>query len=472
MNEAAGARADLPCLARAAADRHGMLLGARVVLAMVSGGADSTALLRLLAAGELAEGAALSVLHVDHMLRGEQSGADAEFVRDLCAELGVECRVVRYDVAAWAEEAGLNLEDAGRRVRYRFADEELDAACERAGAPLHAGRIAVAHTRDDQVETFLMRLLTGSGSAGLTAIPPVRGRVVRPLIGARREDVTAYLTSLGQAWREDVTNEDTARLRARLRHAVIPVLESVNPRFGEAVERSVAMLADEHELLAEMAEGFAREFVSGEPGRCVFERAYMMTLTRPIARRVVRGAIVQAFPEASRIEFEHVEALVDAMGETAFARDLPGGLRARTEYDRLVVARGDESLGPLAPALLEVPGRIALGQAGVLSAQWAEPGDVSSEDSIALIDADAVTGPLVVDGPRPGDRLRPLGMTGTKKLSDLFVDEKVPRRLRAITPVVRDGDRVVWVAGVRMSNEYKVGPGTRRALRLELTREE
>ena len=172
-----------------------------VVLALVSGGADSVALLRLLSAGELGEVADLSVLHVNHLLRGEAADEHAAFVEDLCATVGVACRVVRYDVASYAEAEGLNLEDAGRRVRYRFAEQELDARCAVIGAPSGSGRIATAHTLDDLTETFLMRLVTGSGPAGLRAIPAVRGRIVRPLIGARRGEVTAYLEALEQPWR-------------------------------------------------------------------------------------------------------------------------------------------------------------------------------------------------------------------------------------------------------------------------------
>ncbi|TLM80091.1 MAG: tRNA lysidine(34) synthetase TilS, partial [Actinobacteria bacterium] len=277
----------LPDIARAAVAEHRMLPDAASVLAMVSGGADSTALLRLLAAGELGE-RPLAVLHVDHVLRDE-SPADAEWVRALCEALGVECRVVRFDVAAYAEEHGLNLEDAGRRVRYRFADEELDALCDRAGVPPRLGRIATAHTLSDSVETFLMRALSGAGAGGLAGVPPARGRIIRPLIGARRDDVIAYLEQVGQDWREDATNADTSRLRARVRHEVVPALAAVQPALHETLGRSLRILADEDALLAEMAEAFARDFAQpAADGSLAFDRALMGTLSRPMARRAVR----------------------------------------------------------------------------------------------------------------------------------------------------------------------------------------
>ncbi len=246
--------------ARATAERLGMLPPDAPVLVMVSGGADSVTLLRLLAAGDLGPIGPLSVLHVNHQLRGADADADEEFVRALCAELGVEVLVVRFDVAEYAAAEGLNLEDAGRRVRYRFAEEALDAACMAARVRPESGRIATAHTRDDRVETFLMRAITGSGAAGLSSIPYVRGRIVRPLLDCDRADVRSYLRELGQAWREDASNTDTSRLRALVRAQIVPVAEQVNPAFRETLARTIDLLADDDALLSRLADDFSRDF--------------------------------------------------------------------------------------------------------------------------------------------------------------------------------------------------------------------
>ncbi len=195
----------LPDIAAATVAEHAMFSPGGPVVAMVSGGADSVALLRWLA-GSDAAGTLLSVLHVNHGLRGDAADSDAAFVERLCSEIGVPCRVAAYDVGAYAEEAGLNLEDAGRRVRYRFADEELDERCAKAGVESAAGRVATAHTFDDRAETMVMRLAQGTGASGLVSPSYRRGRVVRPLLDCTRADVTGYLTGIGQAWREDATN--------------------------------------------------------------------------------------------------------------------------------------------------------------------------------------------------------------------------------------------------------------------------
>jgi tRNA(Ile)-lysidine synthase len=461
----------LPATAASTASERGMFPLAGPVVALVSGGADSTALLRLLASGRLPISGPLSVLHVDHMLRGEESDADAAFVSALCTELGVPCAVVRFDVAEYASERGLNLEDAGRRIRYRFAEEALDAACAAARVAPDRGRIATAHNRDDRVETFLMRAITGSAAGGLSSIPYVRGRIVRPLLDCDRAVIREWLSADAHPWREDATNADTTRLRAFVRAELVPLAERANPAFRDTLARSIGLLADDDALLSRMANDFASDFaeVTGD-GRLEFNREWMLTLDRAMARRTVRSAILSAFPEASRLEASHVEALVDGLSDPAFARDLAGGLRARTEYGKLTVSRAGESWPSVAPSLLTIPGTAELGDAGRIVAEETTPDDVSGTAISVTIAADTIS-TLVVDGVRPGDRMRPLGMEGSRKLSDLLIDAKVARRERGAIPVVRDGERIVWLAGVRMSDEYRVGSSTRRAARLTWERE-
>jgi tRNA(Ile)-lysidine synthase len=454
----------LPQIARATADAHHMLPAGATVVAMVSGGADSIALLRLLASGALGD-ISLTALHVDHMLRGEDSTGDAAFVAEACECLGVACRVVRYDVGAYAAAEGLNLEDAGRRVRYRFADEELDAQRRRADVPDGEGRVAVAHTFDDQMETVVMRLATGAGPGGLSGIPHVRGRIVRPMLDARRADIVEYLDSLGQPWREDATNSDVSRLRARVRAELLPLFESINPRFDEALARTLAVIGDEGDLIDDMARAYAADFAEVGPGELRFDRRRMLTLSRPMLRRTLRAGLFRVFPDASRMEFEHVEAIAEGLHSRGFARDLPDGLRAYLEYGTLVISRAPDEAAAIAPTLLEVPGRADLGPAGTITAAPCEP-YVPSDPMVAVVDADRVEGPLTVDSVRPGDTMRPLGMRGTRKLQDVLTDAKVPRRARVHTPVVRDGDEVVWVAGVRLSDDYAVTSRTERAIEI------
>jgi tRNA(Ile)-lysidine synthase len=454
-------------IARSTVAEHGMLPDGAVVLVLVSGGADSVALLRLLAAGDLGDcSRRLRVLHVNHLLRAEDADGDESFVSALCATLGVPCRAVRYDVAAYARAEGLNLEDAGRRVRYRFADDELDVWCASLGVPGEAGRIAVAHTADDRLETFLARVITGAGTGGLASIAPVRGRIVRPLIDARRAAVTGYLTELGQTWREDATNADTAQQRAWLRHELLPMIERRNPSFAETSERTMRILAGDEALLSQLGADAARGVVAVDGDALVFERSALAALPCSLARRVVRDAIVGMFGEASRLPFEHVEAIATSATGGGFARDLPLGLRAHAEYDTIRVSRRGGSDSSVAPGLLELPGVLDLGASGTIGARELPAGGVLPGPDAVSIDAGAVRWPLVVDAVRAGDRMRPLGLGGSKKLSDILIDAKVPARMRQVTPVVRDGERIVWLAGVTLAEECRVTPATERVAEL------
>jgi tRNA(Ile)-lysidine synthase len=294
----------------------------------------------------------------------------------------------------------------------------------------------------------------------------VRERIVRPLLSCSRGSIRAYLRAIPLAWRDDASNEDTERLRARVRHDLLPALRQINPRFDESLERTLGILRDEDDLLGEMAEAFAIEFAEGGEREVSFDRAMLKTLSLPMRRRTIRTALASRFPETSRLEFDHIEALASGVELEGFAHDLPGGLRAFAEYDRMVVVDAGVTRPGLRSGPLSVPGTTELGGSGRLVATEASPDDVVGTPFSVVVDANVVEEGLAVDVPRKGERMRPLGMEGTRKLSDMLIDAKVPRRERDAFPVVRDGSRVVWLPGVRMSDEFKVVARTDRAVRL------
>jgi tRNA(Ile)-lysidine synthase len=216
-----------------------------------------------------------------------------------------------------------------------------------------------------------------------------------------------------------------------------------------------------------MADAFVRDFCRiAADVRVEFDRDLMSTLDRTMARRTVRAAVFRAFPDASRLEAAHVERIVDALADGGARFDLPGGLEVTGEYATLVVSHGGQEPPRVAPCLLPVPGSVDLGPGGVMHARLVDPSDASGTDDSVVIDADLLADELVVDSAREGDRMQPLGMAGRRKLSDMLVDAKVPRRLRGAVPVVRDDEDIVWLAGVRMSDAYRVRESTRRAVRL------
>ena len=325
-------------------DRFALYSRDSALILMVSGGADSVALLRAFASEELPPCTTFEVLHVNHGLRGVQADKDAHFVEDMCQALGVRCHIVSCDVAAYAHKHELNLEDAGRIIRYREANVHLDRLCiQRACLPSES-HIVTAHTLDDRIETFFWRALWGAGTGALGSTAAVRENVIRPLIATTREEIEAYLDQLGQPWCEDATNQDISRIRAAIRHALVPVCEQIRPTFRRSLQRTMDLAAGDNEVLERMERAFARDFVrqGEEDEQLDFIVPMMRTLDSTMRARTVRCALFEAFPEARRIGGAHIDALVEAFDCDSFARDLGYGLRATLKYDTLRITKTGE----------------------------------------------------------------------------------------------------------------------------------
>lgn len=456
---------------RAVRDYH-LISSGDIVLIMLSGGGDSVALTHLLHAMQDELGlAGLYALHVNHGLRGEASEGDEAFVRELCGRLEIPLTVARYDVAGYAAEEGLNLEEAGRILRYRRAEELLDElGQERDINTNYKGKIATAHNLNDRVETYFTRIISGAGMGALASIPPKRGRIIRPLIRATREELRAYLRGLNEAWREDETNEDDTRNRVFIRKHIVPKAEELNPHFLEGMTRTLDLLASEDELLGNMADMFARDFVDDiKPGAHIsFNLPLMRTLEPAMRRRTLRSGLMRAFDEAKRLDSFHIAKLLEGLDGENFVHELPESLRAETRYDRLKITKMGAREG-WEDTDLSDSGDFDLGPAGSLSLTLIEGNSFEPKFNEAHIDADALLATLSAGPLRVGERVVPLGMTGSKLLSDIFIDAKYPREERAFVPIVRDGQEVVWVAGHVLSDRYKVQEDTSRIIRMVWT---
>ena len=434
--------------------------GARVVAA-VSGGADSVALAWLLA--ELTANATLElcgIAHLNHQLRGAEADDDETFSAAMAARMHVPFRSARVDVAAAARARGESIEAAARHARYAWLAK--------AAASLAATHIATGHTLDDQAETVLLRLLRGAGSRGLSGIRAARGAVIRPLIECRRADVRAYLAARGEVFREDASNADLTIPRNRLRHDLLPVIDRVAPGGLEALARTAALSADDEDFLVAEAVIAARSVVLTTADGVQLQRVPLKALAPAVARRVIRAAIEVAAPiDAPRLTSRHIEAVWRlATSERARHADLPG---VRVEADQQVLrispaalderpARGSTSF----ELALNVPGTLTILEAGwSISAQRGHqtpPAGVEAREALQIaVPAELVRGPLTVRSRRPGDRIKPIGAPGRKKVQDLLVDRKVPRTERDRVPVIVDRDgHVVWVVGVAMADEFRV----------------
>jgi tRNA(Ile)-lysidine synthase len=420
-------------------------------LALVSGGPDSVALLRVV----LSLGGQPVTLHVDHGLRGEESREDAEFVRELCRRLKL-----RYEVRRIRLEDSSNLQERARNERYRLAEE--------VAAEMGLGVIATGHTADDVAETVLMNLARGTGLRGLAGIPPVRGKVQRPLIGCTRREVLDYLKELDQPYRTDPTNLTGKYARNRIRLEILPILEELYPEAAGNIARAASLVREDIEMLEELASGTVE--MRGE--EVVLPLAGLMNLRPPLRRHAVRLAYTTLVPDTAPLTSKQVEAVLGLLedGEGTRTLDLPGGVVASGRSgEELAFYRGPRSM---------VSGReeIRAGEAMMFGGWRISAREVSgydpsdaARDEVAYLDAGK--GPYQVRMVQEGDIIRPLGLGGTKKVLRAMMDRKVPSDLRRRTPVVVDGrGEIAWIVLGELDERYKVDERTEKVLRLEVAR--
>jgi tRNA(Ile)-lysidine synthase len=454
--------------------------GERIGVA-VSGGADSVALLRLMLESRQAMGIVVCAVHFNHRLRGKDSDADEKFVAKLAATHGVEFFVAREDVGAKAKRERANLEDAGRRARNAFFSELVTNG--------RVSRIAVAHTADDQAETVLAHILRGTGLAGLAGIHPEAGAVFRPLLKVRRAELRAYLRAKRQTWREDKTNKNTERTRARIRHELMPLLEK---RFHEgAVEHlcQLAELAREDELhleaQAELWEkSFVRYFVqsNGEDETAQLPLLEFSEQARAMKTRVIRKIVDRLKTRAGQLSSLHVESVLALAEdkESGKSMPVPGGLDVLRERNCLQFRRAASCEGKGRMEAKSYAYEVHLGPSGTelrimehgcrlhfRVIDWAAQGRETNVTDI-LLDRERLTGPLVVRNWQPGDAMRPVGHQKQHTLARLWNEANVSRWEKAVWPVLTSNGRVAWARGLRVATEFAVRGETRTGVAITL----
>ena len=422
------------------------------VLALISGGADSTALLHGLAT--LLGRGAVAGLHVNHELR-DAAEDDQRFCEELCRDLGVNLHVERAPVRGPG-----NVEGRAREARYRAAE----AVRAREGLDW----IATGHTASDNAETILYRLVSSPGRRALLGISPRRGRLIRPLLAVWSDETRRHCREAGLAWREDESNRDRSFARNRLRLDVLPELRKVHPAADANLLATAAELREEGALLDDaVAAAIADAGAGGMPP--AIEASRMAAMAPVLRRLVLRRLAEQAASAPVALDADRAREIerVAERGGTAYV-DLGGGVRAVCEYGLIRFTAGPEPDGA-EPVELPVPGSCRFGHWEVFS-RLERPGaserpDLGSLDE-PLLDAHRLRPPLIVRRWSKGDRMRPLGLDGTKSLQDLFTDRKVPRSLRHALPLVESGGEIAWVAGVAVSEAFKVTSETEDAVRL------
>jgi tRNA(Ile)-lysidine synthase len=480
-----GPATDLVEVVRETAARHLLFRSGETVVVGFSGGADSLALLHVLRHLAPEWGIRLHAAHLNHLLRGQESDEDAEFVRRICSDWAIPLTLERVDVERVGRERGLAVEEAARQVRYAF----LGRVAEDAGAKA----VAVAHNADDQVETVVMHFLRGSGLGGLRGMLPsvsLAGlrvaserpispeiRLVRPLLHAPRSLIEQYCAEHGLQPRFDRSNLDTTYFRNRLRLELIPYLEAFNPNVRQVIRRTAEVLAADHDYLRQERDRAWAELVrEWTCDRVVFDLAGFRRLHLSLRRALIREAVSRLRHSLRNIDWIHVEQAVQAVQEARGAgvrADLPQGLMVTVGYDLFAIADEEvaiplqESLPQLPSATAEiavpVPGEVSLGEGWrvrteVLPAEQLPPEALSSPHPwTAYLDADAGQGPLVLRPRREGERMQPLGLEGrSTKLNELMINLKIPAAYRERYPLLARGDTVLWLPGFRVDHRARL----------------
>lgn len=427
--------------------RHGLLTTDAHVIVALSGGADSVALLTVLTA----LGYRCTAAHCDFHLRGEESERDRRHASRTARELGVECRVEHFDTTVYAREKGISIEMAARELRYGWF--------ERLRRELDAEAIAVAHHRDDNVETFFLNLLRGTGIAGLTGISPRRDRIIRPFLGVSRADILAYLDARRLTYVTDSSNLSNDYRRNRLRNVVLPMLEREFPGATEAICRTMGCLGDNRRLMDEYVAEQRRRYIDGNAvalANLMKERpdaeALLFELMRPYGFNdtQTRGMLDAADTSGQRF-----------LSPTHLAVTNGGRLQLatrETEYDN------DEHVVDLRHSI-ESPIRLDVREMAYTPGMSLAFG----RDTLYL-DAEALEGnpQFTLRRWRHGDRLAPFGMNGTRLVSDIFSDAHLSLLDKQRTWLLTRNGTILWIVGLRASRHYPLTPTTRRAIAIEM----
>jgi tRNA(Ile)-lysidine synthase len=435
--------------------------GDRVVVA-VSGGPDSVCLLSVLHVLSAELKISLRVAHLDHMFRGKESEEEAHFVGNLAKNLGLPATVEHIDVPAFCRERGLSPQAGAREVRYSFLQRVAQAA--------GAARIATGHTATDQAETFLMRLLRGAGVSGLSAIPPVRDNIIRPLIDTTRAEVLEYLRSAGIAFVTDPSNAKPLYTRNRIRLEIVPILKQFNPRIEETLASEAELLRDEDEAIDAHLATLAQNLFTREEDVLVLNREGFNALPLAFRRRIFRTIIGLAGltpSETPRVWIDEALAFI-AAAQTGRSMSLSRGPTITREYDRFIISAATTAED--FSHTLSLPGNTIIPELGLevetrLAGGFEEPLDTENYLWQAEFDYDKMKPILTVRNRRPGDTFCPSGMGGkSKKLQDYLVDEKVPRRQRNRVPLLCGGADILWVVGHRTDARFVPGPDAKTVL--------
>ena len=454
---------------------HKMVEPGDTILLGVSGGPDSVALLRGLLELKQELNIELAMAHLNHGARGEESDRDARFVKDLGETLQIKTLIEKKDVAAKQAVSKNSFQEAARHLRLEFFERSMNQ--------IGANKIALGHTSDDQVETVLMNLLRGSGLKGVGGMSPVRHPYIRPLFYCSRPEIADFLNDRKIPYCEDSSNEKIDYLRNRIRLELIPFLrEKYNPRITENLFEASGIFRADNDYLKTLEDHEFDRVVSrpGESETLNMDIEYFTALPLALKRRLVRRGIEKIKGDLRRVSFFHIQEILHLFEKAQKGKriDLPGNLEVSCLGDRVEFKRIQESDSSILSddskasdwmRPLNIPGETQVEKAGLtLKTEIIDPGEMgfsAGQSNQAFLDFDKTGDNIIIRFFQAGDRLKPLGMKGTKKLKSLFIDEKVPQEIRSTVPILTTGENdIIWVYGTRIAHAYRVTSDTSKIL--------
>jgi tRNA(Ile)-lysidine synthase len=411
-----------------------LLVGGEKLVIAFSGGPDSVFLLEMLIQLKKIYNFDFVLAHINHLLRGEESDGDEEFVRKLGEKLEIPVFIKRADINKISKERGIGLEEAGREVRYEFFDEILEK--------INGDKVVLAHNKDDQIETFLFRLIRGTSIEGLEGISWKREKYIRPILDIYKKEIMDYLNSNGIPYKVDSTNLESDYTRNSIRLELIPFIEKrYNTNFKEKIFSLIEEIRDVNNLLSVDY----KEYMIGQ----TLDEKRLLEEEKFIQKKILTHFLNSYSISVSR---NKIEAIVNILGSGGTKKiSLDKIYTLKKEYGKISVERNEKNCGENFEELeLKVPGQIVFGDY-LLKAEISEISNGNYEFSTNLKEGDL----LQVRTKRDGDRIIPVGMKNLKKIKDIFINEKIPREEREKVPIVVKDNKIVWIAGVRGSEDFK-----------------
>lgn len=434
----------------------------------LSGGPDSVCLLNMLCSVREELNLKLSAVHINHMLRGAEADGDEEYSKKLCSKLNVEFFSRKIDINKYAAEKGLSSEEAGREVRYECFEEIMKK--------LNYNKIATAHNANDQAETILMRIMRGTGLEGLGGIPVKRDEIyIRPILFMLREEIENYCKVNNLETRIDSTNLQRIYSRNKIRLDILPYMkENFNPDVVQAINRMALLLQDDNDFIEKEVDKIYNSFCTYKDNTVTLSKE-IFNEERAVLNRVIRRAILQISGSIYNVQLKNIEDIYN-LGSLGTNKkiDLPNGVVAENIYGNVVLKKRQNTKNKVEQDDINIlkedvfDKKILFGNYEMTFEKIENKQNIKFNKSnlIKYFDFNKINGNIIIRSRKNGDKIIPLGMSGSKKLKDLFIDMKIPKELRDEIPIVQFDEEVAWVVGLKVSNNYKITNQTTAILKI------